>query len=214
MYWKVNDHIGTRCNAESFVVLIISTTYMLRFYPVPFLTQEASQSAGIALSLHEALTMVRALGQPEEGAVGIIRLVQSLAGGSAPPPEYGAAPRPIPAAAESGDPAGGYQAWRDQRGGPAAEPAERPFFYGQNDFSDQVSTGYSDYAAVQQPPMNMRQEGKQQQQFVPSKMPAAYQPSDALPRSSMGRVAGPFVGVHQPGSLWQTTNRAIGGIHR
>ena len=48
----------------------------------------------------------------------------------------------------------------------------------------------------------------------------ARQPDDAASRSSnsrtssMGHDAGPFVGARKLVSLWQTTNQALGGVHR
>ena len=47
----------------------------------------------------------------------------------------------------------------------------------------------------------------------------AHQPDYAASRSSgsstsAGRVAGPFAGAHKLVSLWQTTNQALGGVHR
>ena len=173
-------------------------------------TQDSLNSVGIVLSLHEALTLVRAVGHPEEGVVSIIRLIQALMG----PQQSLEAQAPFSKGGLVDEEA--RRAWQHP-----LEPAGAQFFPKGREppdvyLSDQLQPRRGDQGSgpsvKEQLPRgssNMEQGGEHRQE----QQPALYRP-DTTMRSSVGRVAGPLVGVQQPGSLWQTTNRAIGGIHR
>ena len=159
------------------------------------------------------MTLVRALSTSEgRTEVSIIKLLQTLMGGN------------------------GFEAKEE-------EPRVDTYLsaaYGHQAAEDNVGAQrahWSDEQALQEASLNGRRqawEGREdrdlqpdlaanvaQQPWAPVQqqqrgVPGPFQQVAEVPvpsRTSAGRMAGPIVGARQPGSLWRTTNKGIGGIY-
>ena len=176
--------------------------------------QDAAISAGIALSLHEAITLVQALsvsasGVYESHEVSIIRLLEALGGRGRGESGGHPAARDEPfrqdvlydrREEESREPSGAVQKmpdvhWANEREG---DEGRRNYAWDENDRLD----------AAWRPP-----QPQPQQQRMMGHEGAFTEISVTSKATAAGKLSGPVLGARQPGSLWQTTNRAIGGIN-
>lgn len=142
------------------------------------------------------MTIVRVLSATEGGEeVSIIKLLQALGGGER-----------TSAAEALDEPQNEVFLTSDGYGHQAAE------------FDEERYGGEQRAPAVRWADNLALEEAGRRQAWAPQQQePYAVQVENeitAMPfRSSASRVAGPIMGARQPGSLWQTTNKAIGGIY-